>query len=80
MSKNANTLNKKSLSQALAQFSKDWMSIIGLLGLIAVFTIASLIKFKGEQYFLTWGNWKNICVWLHRVKIRTHSQINVFII
>ena len=40
MSTKANTLNKKSVGQALAQFSKDWMSIIGLLGLITVFTVA----------------------------------------
>ena len=74
MSTKANTLNKKSVGQALAQFSKDWMSIIGLLGLIAVFTIASLIKFKGEQYFLTWGNWKNILLQVSTVGIVALGQ------
>lgn len=52
MSTKANTLNKKSFGQAIGQFTKDWMSIVGLLGLMIVFTIISYVKF-GEQYFLT---------------------------
>ena len=43
MSTKANTLNKKAVGQVIGQFAKDWMSIVGLLGLIAVFTIASLM-------------------------------------
>ena len=62
MSTKANTLNKKSVGQVIGQFAKNWMSIVGLLGLVLVFTIASLIKFNGEQYFLTWANWKNIII------------------
>ena len=74
MSTKANTLNKKSVGQVLAQFSKNWMSIIGLLGLVVVFTVASLIKFKGEQYFLTWGNWKNILLQVSTVCIGALGQ------
>ena len=74
MSTKANTLNKKSVGQVLAQFSKNWMSIIGLLGLVVVFTVASLIKFKGEQYFLTWGNWKNILLQVSTVGIVALGQ------
>ena len=59
MSTKANTLNNKSVGQAIGQFTKNWMSIVGLLGLVVVFTAASYIKF-GEQFFLTWANWKNI--------------------
>ena len=43
MSTKANTLNKKSVGQVLGQFAKDWMSIVGMLLLVAVFTVASLI-------------------------------------
>ena len=74
MSTKANTLNKKSVGQIIGQFAKDWMSIVGLLGLIAVFTIASLIKFKGEQYFLTWANWKNILLQVSTVGIVALGQ------
>ena len=74
MSTKANTLNKKSVGQTIAQFTKDWMSIVGLLGLIVVFSIASLIKFSGEQYFLTWANWKNILLQVSTVGIVALGQ------
>ena len=74
MSTKANTLNKKSVGQVIAQFTKDWMSIVGLLGLIVVFSIASLIKFNGEQYFLTWANWKNILLQVSTVGIVALGQ------
>ena len=44
---------------SVSQFTKDWMSIVGILLLIIIFAAASRIKY-GEQYFLTWANWKNI--------------------
>ena len=74
MSTKANTLNKKTLGQAFAQFTKDWMSIVGLLGLVAIFSIASLVKFNGEQYFLTWANWKNILLQVSTVGIVALGQ------
>ena len=74
MSTKANTLNKKSIGQVIGQFAKNWMSIVGLLGLVAVFTIASLIKFDGQQYFLTWANWKNILLQVSTVGIVALGQ------
>ena len=74
MSIKANTLNKKSVGQVIGQFAKNWMSIVGLLGLVLVFTIASLIKFNGEQYFLTWANWKNILLQVSTVGIVALGQ------
>ena len=73
MSNKANTLNKKSVGHAIAQFSKNWMSIIGLLLLIVVFTILSQVKF-GAQYFLTWSNWKNILLQVSTVGIVALGQ------
>ena len=74
MSTKANTLNKKSVGQVIGQFTKNWMSIVGLLGLIVVFTVASLIKFDGQQYFLTWANWKNILLQVSTVGIVALGQ------
>ena len=74
MSTKAKNLNQKSIGQAIGQFTKDWMSIVGLLMLIAVFTIASLIKFDGKQYFLTWANWKNILLQVSTVGIVALGQ------
>ena len=74
MSNKANTLNKKSVGYAIGQFAKNWMSIVGLLLLIAVFTVASLIKFDGKQYFLTWANWKNILLQVSTVGIVALGQ------
>ena len=73
MSTKANTLNKKSVGQAIGQFTKNWMSIVGLLALMVVFTVISYIKF-GEQYFLTWGNWKNILLQASTVGIVALGQ------
>ena len=73
MSTKANTLNKKSVGQAIAQFTKNWMSIVGLIGLMVIFTVASYIKF-GEQYFLTWANWKNILLQVSTVGIVALGQ------
>ena len=39
MSTKANTLNKKSVGQVIGQFTKNWMSIVGLLALMVIFTI-----------------------------------------
>ena len=73
MSTKANTLNKKSVGQVVGQFAKNWMSIVGLLGLIIVFTIISYVKY-GEQFFLTWANWKNILLQVSTVGIVALGQ------
>lgn len=73
MSTKAATLNKKSVGQVIGQFVKDWMSIVGILALIVVFTTISYIKF-GQQYFLTWANWKNILLQVSTVGIVALGQ------
>jgi len=38
---------------------KDWFCIVGTVVLVIVFSILSYVKY-GQQYFLTWSNWKTI--------------------
>ena len=71
--KTNNLTNKKSVAASIAQFSKDYMSIVGILLLIVVFSAASYIKF-GAQYFLTWSNWKNILLQSSTVAIVALGQ------
>ena len=73
MSTKANTLNKKSVGQAIGQFTRNWMSIVGILALIVIFSIVSYVKF-GAQYFLTWTNWKNILLQASTVAIVALGQ------
>ena len=73
MSTKAKTLNQKSAGQMIGQFVKDWMSVVGILALIVVFTTISYIKF-GQQYFLTWANWKNILLQVSTVAIVALGQ------
>ena len=73
MSTKAATLNKKTVGQLIGQFVKDWMSVVGILALIVVFTSISYIKF-GQQYFLTWANWKNILLQVSTVGIVALGQ------
>ena len=51
------TTNKNAKSK-IVTLAKDWMSIVGILLLLIVFSILSFVKF-GAQYFLTWSNIKN---------------------
>lgn len=55
----AKPTGKKNGLELLVQFSKDYMSVVGILLLMVVFSAISYMKY-GEQYFLTWANWKNI--------------------
>ena len=73
MSTKAATLNKKTVGQVIGQFVKNWMSIVGILALIVVFTTISYVKF-GQQYFLTWANWKNILLQVSTVAIVALGQ------
>lgn len=73
MSTKAATLNKKSVGQAIGQFTRNWMSIVGILALIVIFSIVSYVKF-GAQYFLTWTNWKNILLQASTVAIVALGQ------
>ena len=60
MSAKTETLTKKNgIGSKIGQFTKDYMSIVGILLLIIIFSTISYLKF-GAQYFLTWQNWKNI--------------------
>lgn len=73
MSTKAETLNKKTVGQAIGQFTRNWMSIVGILALIVIFSIVSYVKF-GAQYFLTWTNWKNILLQASTVAIVALGQ------
>lgn len=73
MSTKANTIEKKGVGHAIGQFSKNWMSVIGILALIVIFSIVSYAKF-GAQYFLTWTNWKNILLQVSTVGIVALGQ------
>lgn len=60
MSKQALTLDhEKNASSTISKLTKDYMSVIGIVLLAIVFSIASYAQ-NGAQYFMTWTNWKNI--------------------
>ena len=65
--------NKKSAKSVIASFAKDWMSLVGIALLLIVFTILSRMKF-GEQYFLTWSNFKNILLQTSAIAIVAIGQ------
>lgn len=74
MSENTKSLpGQKSMTSRITQLSKDYMSVIGILLLIVIFSSASYIKF-GAQYFLTWSNWKNILLQSSTVAIVALGQ------
>ena len=53
------TTNGRNYLASISQFSKDYMSVVGIILLAIIFSIGSYLK-HGEQYFLTIENWKNI--------------------
>lgn len=65
--------NKKSAKSKVAALAKDWMSVVGIILLLIVFTILSQVKF-GEQYFLTWSNFKNILLQTSAIAIVAIGQ------
>ena len=67
------TTNKKSAKEVIVSFAKDWMSLVGIALLLIVFTILSRAKF-GEQYFLTWSNFKNILLQTSAIAIVAIGQ------
>ena len=74
MSTKTETLqNKSSFGAKIVQFSKDYMSIVGILLLIVIFSTISYIKF-GAQYFFTLQNWKNILLQSSTVAIVALGQ------
>jgi len=74
MSTKTETLAKKnSIGAKIVQFSKDYMSVVGILLLIIIFSTISYAKF-GAQYFLTWQNWKNILLQSSTVAIVALGQ------
>lgn len=66
-------LSGRDTQKNLGALVKDWMSIVGIGLLIIVFSIISRAKF-GEQYFLTWGNWKTILLQSSTVAIVALGQ------
>ena len=65
--------NKNGFGAKVVQFSKDYMSIVGILLLIVIFSTISYIKF-GAQYFFTLQNWKNILLQSSTVAIVALGQ------
>lgn len=63
----------KSAKSRVGALAKDWMSIVGILLLLIVFSILSFIKF-GAQYFLTWSNIKNILLQTSTIAIVAIGQ------
>lgn len=73
MQNNPVTLERRGAASRVAQFTKDYMSIVGILLLIVIFSIVSYVKF-GAQYFLTVSNWKNILLQSSTVAIVALGQ------
>lgn len=74
MSKKNSTLDATAgVAGSVGKFFKNWMSLVGILLLMVVFSIASFAKF-GAQYFLTVENWKNILLQASTVAIVALGQ------
>ena len=74
MSTKNNTLDAKAgVAGSIGKFFKNWMSLVGILLLMVIFSIASYAKF-GAQYFLTVENWKNILLQASTVAIVALGQ------
>ena len=74
MSTKNNTLSEKTgVMGTVNRFLKNWMSLVGIVLLIVIFSIASYAKF-GAQYFLTVDNWKNILLQASTVAIVALGQ------
>lgn len=69
MSMSANVTGGKKVKT----FLKNWISLVGIVLLIIVFSICSYAKF-GAQYFLTWNNWKTILLQTSTVAIVALGQ------
>lgn len=54
-------------------FLKNWISLVGILLLIVIFSLLSYAKF-GAQYFLTWNNWKTILLQTSTIAIVALGQ------
>ncbi len=54
-------------------FLKTWMSLVGIVLLIVIFSVLSYVKF-GAQYFLTWRNWKTLLLQTSTVAIVALGQ------
>ncbi len=68
-----NTMKLSGSKKSFGALVKDWMSLVGIALLIIVFSIISRAKF-GEQYFLTWENWKTILLQSSTVAIVALGQ------
>ena len=68
-----NTNSSTATNVKVKTFLKNWISLVGIMLLIIVFSILSYIKF-GAQYFLTWNNWKTILLQTSTVAIVALGQ------
>ena len=59
--------------KTIKTFLKNWISLVGILLLIVVFSILSQMRF-GAQYFLTLTNWKTILLQTSTVAIVALGQ------
>lgn len=65
--------NSAGIGAKISKFSKEYMSVVGIILLTIVFSILSVMK-NGEQYFLTWSNWTNILLQSSTVAIVALGQ------
>ncbi|HHU53963.1 MAG TPA: ABC transporter permease [Clostridiaceae bacterium] len=66
-----NSLNR--IGGALSKFSRNYMSVVGIIILTIIFSILSYSR-HGAQYFLTWSNWRNILLQSSTVAIVALGQ------
>lgn len=60
-------------TKSMSKFTKEYMSLVGIVLLIIIFSILSYVK-HGEQYFLTVPNWTNILLQSSTVAIVAMGQ------
>ena len=69
---------KHDFGKIVQNLRKNWMSVIGIVLLAVVFSILSYAK-NGQQYFMTWSNWKMILIQSSTVTIVALGQALILI-
>lgn len=64
--------------KVVREFCKNWMSIIGIILLAIVFSVLSYLK-NGQQFFMTWDNWRMILIQSSTVTIVAIGQSLILI-
>ncbi len=62
----------------IREFCNNWMSLVGIILLALVFSLLSYAK-NGEQFFMTWSNWKMILIQSSTVTIVAIGQSLILI-